>query len=218
MDFAKSFPAILSSRRRSDDTEVKQMNTSRNAIRAAAGPETPAPATKPRSRIGAIALALALLGLFAAVVSGWGYRLGLWTYQDGFVVLLSAAVVAVVGAAFALVGIYQTRPRGKRRGMAWALAALALGAATASVPLSLLWITRHLPPVRDISIATDRPLDFISILPLRAGATDPSPYGGTAVAALVTARPSGSGSSTTWWCTSVSGGFARFERADCPGS
>lgn len=218
MDFAKLLPAILSGRRRNDDTEVRQMNTARKAIRAAAGPETPAPATKPRSRIGAIALALALLALFAAVVSGWGYRLGLWTYQTGFIVLLSAAVVAIVGAALALVGIYQTRPRGKRRGMAWALAALALGAATALVPFSLLWITRHLPPIRDISTATDHPSDFVAILPRRAGASDPSPYGGAVVAALATARPSGSGSSTTSWRTSVSGGFARFERADCPGS
>ena len=160
---------------------VRKMNTSHEGMHGAAGPETSGSAVKPHSRTATIALALALLSLFAAVVSGLGHRLGLWSYQTGFIVLLSAAAVAVVSVALALVGIYQTRPRGRRRGLAWALAALALGAATASVPLSLLWFARHLPPIHDISTDTDHPPDFVAILPLRTGAPDPAQYGGAAV-------------------------------------
>jgi len=160
------------------------MNISPEAGHPAVDPATSGPGRKPRSRISAIALVLAILSLFAAVVSGLGHRFGLWNYQAGFIVLLSAAAVAVVSVALALVGIYQARPRGRRRGLAWALTALALGAATAAVPLSLLWFARHLPPIHDISTDTDDPPDFDAILPLRAGAPDPAQYGGAAVAAL----------------------------------
>ncbi|HYA38703.1 MAG TPA: DUF1499 domain-containing protein [Candidatus Methylomirabilis sp.] len=163
---------------------MRQMTTSNNGTKRADDPETYGSRVKPRSRAGVIALVLALLSLFAAVASGFGYRLGLWTYVTGFIVLLSAAVVAMVSAALGVVGAYLARPRGRRRGMAWALAALALGAATASVPLSWLWLARHLPPIHDISTDTDHPPNFVAILPLRAGAPDPTQYGGAAVAAL----------------------------------
>jgi uncharacterized protein (DUF1499 family) len=129
-----------------------------------------------------VALALSLSGFFAAVVSGLGYRLGLWTYMTGFIILLSAAAVAAAGAALALAGIYQTRPRGHRRGLGWALAALFLGAGTAAVPLSLLWLGRNLPLIHDITTDTADPPNFVAILPLRAGASNPAQYGGAAVA------------------------------------
>lgn len=158
------------------------MNTAHEGTRVAPGPETSGPPGKPRARISVVALALSLLGFFAAVVSGLGHRLGLWTYMTGFIILLSAAAVAVAGAALALAGIYQTRPRGHRRGLVWALAALFLGAGTAAVPLSLLWLGRNLPPIHDITTDTADPPNFVAILPLRTGASNPAQYGGAVIA------------------------------------
>ncbi len=145
--------------------------------------QTSAPLVKPRSRIAVIALALAVIALGAAVAAGFGHRFGWWSFGTGFTVLRNAAIAAMVGVALAIIGAYQTRPRGGRRGMPWALTALVIAATTAAVPLSWLWIASQVPPIHDISTDTDHPPKFVAILPLRADAPNSTRYGGAAVAA-----------------------------------
>lgn len=180
----RALPPATAGPRWNDDVAARAMNNSYDVIKGTTGTGESGPVAKPRSRIGVIALVLALVSLSAAVASGLGHRLGLWTYMTGFIVLLSATFVAVLSAVLALFAVYQTRLRGSRRGLVWALAALVLGAATATVPLSWLWIARQLPPIHDISTDTDHPPDFVAILPLRAGAPNSAQYGGAAIAAL----------------------------------
>jgi len=139
---------------------------------------------KPRSRVAVIALLLAIAGMLAAVVSGLGHQFGLWSYKAGFVILMSAVTAAVASVVLALVGAYQARPGGSRRGRRMAVVALLIGAVTAAVPLSWTWVAYHFPPIHDISTDTENPPVFVAILPLRYRAPDPAEYGGPQVAAL----------------------------------
>jgi len=154
-----------------------------NGNQGAADLENSAPPVKPRSRLAVIALILAVVALVAAVAAGFGHRFGWWSFGTGFTVLRNATIVALAGVVLAVIGAYQTRPRGHRRGMPWALAALAIAAATAAVPLSWLWIATRVPPIHDISTDTENPPQFVAILPLRADAPNSARYGGAAVAA-----------------------------------
>jgi len=138
---------------------------------------------KPRSRAAVVALLLAVAATLAAVASGFGHRFGLWSYKTGFVILLGAAIVAAAGVVLALVGAYQARPRGGRRGLRMAVVALVIAAVTAAVPLSWTWVAYHLPPIHDITTDTDNPPPFVAIVPLRYRAPDPVEYGGPQVAA-----------------------------------
>lgn len=139
---------------------------------------------KPRSRVAVIALLLAIVSLLAAMASGFGRQFGLWTYKTGFVILMTAAIAAAITVVLALVGAYQTRSRGTRRGLRMAVAGLLIGAVTAAVPLSWTWVAYHLPPIHDITTDTENPPQFVAILPLRYRASDPVEYGGPQVAAL----------------------------------
>jgi uncharacterized protein (DUF1499 family)/NADH:ubiquinone oxidoreductase subunit K len=140
--------------------------------------------SKPRSRLAGIALLLAIASLLTAVASGFGHQFGIWSYQTGLVILMSAAGAAVASVALAVVGAYQARPRGTHRGRRMAVMALLIGAVTAAVPLSWTWVAYHLPPIHDITTDTENPPQFVAILPLRYRASDPVEYGGPQVAAL----------------------------------
>jgi uncharacterized protein (DUF1499 family) len=139
---------------------------------------------KPRARAAVIALLLAIAGVLMAVASGFGHRFGFWSYKTGFVILMTAAIAGAAAVVLALVGAYQARPRGSRRGLRMAVTALVIGAVTAAVPLSWMWVAYNLPPIHDITTDTENPPQFVAILPLRYRAADPVEYGGPQVAAL----------------------------------
>ncbi len=95
-------------------------------------------------------LALAVAGLLLLLASGPGVRLGLWPWQTGFFLMRIAVYAGAAAALLALVGLLVPRTRG----MALA-GALALGVATAAVPLEFQRRARAVPPINDISTAGD---------------------------------------------------------------
>jgi uncharacterized protein (DUF1499 family) len=114
------------------------------------------------------------------VAAGPGTRLGLWDFRTGFQLLRWGAYLGIAGAGLGIVALLW-RPLGSRL---WRpLLAIALGAVAALVPW--LWMERagRVPAIHDITTDTERPPEFVAVLPLRAGAPNPAAYGGPEVAA-----------------------------------
>ncbi len=81
-----------------------------------------------------LAVIVAITGALLLLASGLGVRLGLWTYGTGFALLSYAAYTGVAAAALALAALFL--PQGRARWIAALLAALGIGAATATMTAS----------------------------------------------------------------------------------
>src|SRR5438477_10916781 len=90
-------------------------------------------------------LPFALLCALAAIASGVGYRLGWWPLGVGFGVLRWAAYVAIVATALAIAAIFVSRGRPRWEGLASALIALVISAATFAIPGTMLIKAKQLP-------------------------------------------------------------------------
>lgn len=130
-----------------------------------------------------IGLVLALAAALAGVSAGLGYRFGWWPLGTAFGVLRYAAYGGLVAAVVSLVGAVLAHPCSRRRGFFRAIAGLVVGAVVFGVPWSYLRVAQQVPPIHDITTDTGDPPEFVAILPLRAGAANPSDYGGAEVAA-----------------------------------
>ena len=121
--------------------------------------------------------ALAFLLLLSA---GPGTRLGLWDFRTGFQLLRWAAYLGIAAAGLGLVALLW-RPAGSSL---WRpLLAVALGALAAMVPWRWMRQASRVPPIHDITTDTERPPEFVAVLPLRANAPNPAAYEGEEVAA-----------------------------------
>ena len=127
---------------------------------------------------------LAVACAIAAPLSGIGYRLGWWPLPIGFGALRWAAYGAIAATAIGLIGAIVTRPGTSRRGFARSLTAMLIGVATFGGPAMTLYHARHAPSIHDITTDTANPPAFVAVLPLRAGASNSTVYGGPEVAAL----------------------------------
>jgi hypothetical protein len=124
-----------------------------------------------------------VLGVVAAVLllaAGPGTRFELWHYRTGFQLMRWAAFAGLAAAALATVMLLV--PRTRRGALGGLLVALALGLGVAFVPWYALRQARALPLIHDITTDTQRPPQFVAILPLRAAAPNPAAYGGLEVA------------------------------------
>ncbi|MDA1106921.1 MAG: DUF1499 domain-containing protein [Proteobacteria bacterium] len=123
-----------------------------------------------------------LTAVLAAVAAGLGVRWGWWSFGTGFSMLKYAVVGALVSVPLSLLGLWFV-VRCRRRGRGWVLLALVVGLTGVWVPLYTLYTARGLPPIHDISTDLDHPPEFVAVLALRAGASNPAAYGGATVAA-----------------------------------
>ena len=124
-----------------------------------------------------------LLGVIATLLllaAGPGTRLALWEFGTGFQLMRWAAYAGLAAAALAVVMLLL--PYTRRAGLVALVVALALGLGTAFLPWNALRLARALPPIHDITTDTERPPQFVAILPLRAAAPNPAAYGGPDVA------------------------------------
>ncbi len=126
---------------------------------------------------------LATLSLVAGLISGPGYRLGLWSLGIGFGILRWACYLAVIAALLSLTGTVVSQARGAKRGITLGIAGVLLGVATFAWPAVMLFRARQVPPIHDITTDTVDPPRFVAILPLRADAANPTEYGGPDIAA-----------------------------------
>jgi uncharacterized protein (DUF1499 family) len=124
------------------------------------------------------ALVLAILAAVLLALSGLGVRFGLWPFSIGLILLGVAGLLGLAAMIAAIVGL--CIPRVRSVGL---VVALAIGAAAAVPPVSGLVRARSVPPIHDISTDTGNPPEFVAVLKLRAGASNPPGYPGKQVAA-----------------------------------
>jgi len=123
-----------------------------------------------------IGLVLSLVAAALLLAGPLGTRAGMWSFIIGFLMLGLSLLLALVGASLSLVGGIKTGQ--------WSIAAagIIIGLIVVSVPSAVVLSARGTPPIHDITTDPDNPPAFVAILPLRAGAANPSDYAGSEVA------------------------------------
>lgn len=140
-------------------------------------------------RLPRIVLLFAAAALLMVALSGPGYRLEMFKLSVAFGLLRAGGYVAIVAAAAAIVlAIFVRRNPGRfAQPNAFALVCLAIvaGLVGATYPVMMMWQSKHVPPIHDITTDLANPPGFVSLAPVRvsAGAANPVTYGGETVAA-----------------------------------
>ena len=137
----------------------------------------------PFSPFALIGFTLAVLAALTAMLSGFGSRWGLWYFRTGFVILRWAAYVGIAAALISLIGVILTWPTTFRRGFLLSIFGLIIGILVLGVPYCHWRTAQRVPAIHDITTDTENPPRFVSILPLRKNAPNPSEYGGHEIAA-----------------------------------
>ncbi len=123
-----------------------------------------------------LALVLGLACGAAALLAGPAYRIELLPLGAAIQTVRWAATFALAGGVLAVVGALLMWTDKVARGLALALAALAINLLVATPPLLLYRQVRLLPPIHDISTDTDHPPQFVAVVALRQGAPNPVDY------------------------------------------
>jgi uncharacterized protein (DUF1499 family) len=129
------------------------------------------------------ALLLALGSAIAAMLAGFGSRMGWWHFQTGFEILKSAAYGGFGSAFLAFAACLAALWRGPRREAWIALVPLLLGLVVGGIPWQMKRTAQRVPPIHDITTDTDDPPRFADILPLRKYSPNSADYGGPDLAA-----------------------------------
>jgi uncharacterized protein (DUF1499 family) len=128
-----------------------------------------------------IPLMIAALALVTLVASGLGARGGLWSFRTGFMLLKWAAIAGLLAAIVAV--IFLVIPKLRAHNMVPLILAVVIGLFTGGLPWRWQQRARSVPPIHDITTDTERPPEFVAVLPLRADAANPAEYGGPEIAA-----------------------------------
>jgi uncharacterized protein (DUF1499 family) len=127
-------------------------------------------------------LALAIIAVLLAALSGFGHRWQWWPFSAGFAMLRWGGYAAAAAAEISLVSCFLTRPGGGRRGFIRSLLGLLIALLVCG-PLFYWWrAAERAPVIHDITTDTANPPRFVSILPLRKEAQNTPLYEGTEVA------------------------------------
>lgn len=132
-------------------------------------------------RLAYAGLVLAIACVVAGMLSGLGYRAGLWHFRAGFLILRGAFFVALAAGALSLLGILFSR--GRRRAMAGGIAGLVIALGFAYVPWHWKQTLDALPYIHDITTDTEDPPQFVAAAQLRGEMDHPIAYDGPEVAA-----------------------------------
>jgi uncharacterized protein (DUF1499 family) len=130
-------------------------------------------------RIRGLAPVLAILAVTLLALAGPGTRLGLWDFRFGFLLLRWGAYLGIAGAGLGLLLLLR-RPLGAS--VVPPVLAIVLGGLAMFVPWRLMDQAKRVPPIHDITTDTDRPPEFVAVLPRRADAPNGVEYEGAEVA------------------------------------
>ncbi|HCD28486.1 MAG TPA: DUF1499 domain-containing protein [Gammaproteobacteria bacterium] len=126
-----------------------------------------------------------VIAISAAVLGGIGTRLGIWSFQGGFILLQVSAVLAVVVAFLGIIALIYGIIKGKTAERS----ALAIGIVLSSVVLAQLGLqfskVQAVPPIHNISTDTQDPPVFDQIVAIReAVQSNPLAYNTAELAAV----------------------------------
>ncbi|MGQ0579034.1 MAG: DUF1499 domain-containing protein [Betaproteobacteria bacterium] len=131
---------------------------------------------------------LAIAGLIVALASaaamlfgGIGYRLELWHFRTGFMIMRWAFWFALAGALLSLLGLVVTRARPAKI-LVTALVGIAVGSIAAYVPWSWKQTLDAHPYIHDITTDLNNPPQFVAAKGLRKEGDHPVDYDGPEVA------------------------------------
>jgi uncharacterized protein (DUF1499 family) len=134
------------------------------------------------ARLATVGLIVAIACAAAAVLSGAGYRLGLWEFRSGFTILRWAFFGALGAALISLAGLILGR--GARPAvLVTGLLGLLIGAMTAYLPWNYKRTADTLPKIHDITTDVLSPPEFVAAAKLRREGDHPVTYDGPEVAA-----------------------------------
>lgn len=136
------------------------------------------------NKFSAIAFAgmlFAVLACVAAMLAGFGSRIGFWHFRTGFEVLRGSGFLALLAVIMSVTGAVICLKQ-KRKGFILAITGLVPGLIVI-VLLVQVWLKTHdVPPIHDITTDFVNPPQFVAIVPLRRDAPNPAAYGGAETA------------------------------------
>jgi uncharacterized protein (DUF1499 family) len=128
-------------------------------------------------------LLLALGSAVAAILAGFGSRMGWWHFRTGFEILTWAAYGGLGSVIIGFIGGFAALWRGHRPEAMLALVGLIVGLLVVGVPWQMKQTVQQVPFIHDITTDTEDPPRFVDILPLRKDAPNSVDYPGPQVAA-----------------------------------
>jgi uncharacterized protein (DUF1499 family) len=133
------------------------------------------------SRAAVIALVLGLIAVGLLASTAPLYRTGAAGLETTFTILKWSVYAAVAALLLAVVALLIGLRRGS--GLAMPVVTLVLVGAAFATPLAKVRQAMRVPPIHDITTDTEHPPEYVAIAPLRAGAPNPTTYGGAEIAA-----------------------------------
>jgi uncharacterized protein (DUF1499 family) len=107
------------------------------------------------------------LCLLAALISGFGTRLGWWEFGTGFFILRWSVYLVSVPVGLAIISAVLSKVNGAGLGDYHYLAVLVIGVIVFGVPYSALKEFRKTPTLADATTSFDDPPAFVDLAPIR---------------------------------------------------
>jgi uncharacterized protein (DUF1499 family) len=126
---------------------------------------------------------LVLVSILLMAIGPLGSRWEWWHFSTGFRLLRYAVYALIATSLLTLLAALVIPSPVKRRSVMMALLLVVVALGVIAVPWSMRRVARSVPPIHDITTDTENPPQFVAVLPLRTGASNPPEYPGEAVAA-----------------------------------
>jgi len=120
---------------------------------------------------GAAALLVVLAAGLLLLLTGPGYRIGIWSLQTAFTLMRWSVYGALLGLVLAGVALWRDRGRSLFGALAVIIALV-----TVAIPLRWQQVARSVPPIHDITTDTANPPTFEAVVPLRKDARNSLEY------------------------------------------
>jgi uncharacterized protein (DUF1499 family) len=144
--------------------------------------QTPGASAKPIARwLAVIGLVLAVACAAGAVLSGIGYRMDLWHFRTGFMIIRWAFFGALAAVLLSIIGLIFARGK-PRQVLVTGLLGLVVGAVTAYIPWSWKQTLDAYPYIHDITTDVRNPPMFVAVIALRKEGDHAVEYDGPEVA------------------------------------
>ena len=129
------------------------------------------------------ALALAVVAALGVLLAGPVHRLGLLAARWALGLFALAALVGLVAAILAALGLGFAFSAGAWRSVAGSAVALIVGLGAAAPLLVMVRVATAVPVIHDISTDTDNPPAWVALRSVRSASENGTAYGGPSVAA-----------------------------------